>query len=128
MISIYVIMNEGGITMQDIQQETIGQRIRLRRREFGYSQRELAELLGFSKNHLSAIENGRTGLSFDKFIELCSFLHVFPDYLLLGALHSNNISQNVIDKISLCSEEDIKLLEQIVELMVVRNQDAWTKD
>lgn len=35
--------------MQDIQQETIGHRIRLRRRELGYSQREIAGLLGFSR-------------------------------------------------------------------------------
>lgn len=104
--------------MQDIQQETIGHRIRLRRRELGYSQREIAGLLGFSKNHLSSIENGRTGLSLDKFVELCSILRVFPDYLLLGALHSDHIPQNIIDKLQLCSEEDVKLLEQIVELMV----------
>lgn len=114
--------------MQDIQQETIGHRIRLRRRELGYSQREIARLLGFSKNHLSSIENGRTGLSLDKFVELCSILRVFPDYLLLGALHSDHIPQNIIDKLQLCSEEDVKLLEQIVELMVTRNQSAWTRD
>lgn len=106
--------------MQDIQQETIGHRIRLRRRELGYSQREIAGLLGFSKNHLSSIENGRTGLSLDKFVELCNILRVFPDYLLLGALHSDHIPQNIIDKLQLCSEEDVKLLEQIVELMVTR--------
>lgn len=110
--------------MQDIQQETIGHRIRLRRRELGYSQREIAGLLGFSKNHLSSIENGRTGLSLDKFVELCSILRVFPDYLLLGALHSDHIPQNIIDKLQLCSEEDVKLLEQIVELMVTRNQSC----
>lgn len=92
------------------------------------SQREIAGLLGFSKNHLSSIENGRTGLSLDKFVELCSILRVFPDYLLLGALHSDHIPQNIIDKLQLCSEEDVKLLEQIVELMVTRNQSAWTRD
>ena len=70
--------------MQDIQQETIGHRIRLRGRELGYSQREIAGLLGFSKNHLSSIENGRTGLSLDKFVELCNILRVFPDYLYWG--------------------------------------------
>ena len=102
--------------MQDIQQETIGHRIRLRRRELGYSQREIAGLLGFSKNHLSSIENGRTGLSLDKFVELCSILRV------------DHIPQNIIDKLQLCSEEDVKLLEQIVELMVTRNQSAWTRD
>lgn len=36
--------------------------------------------------------------------------------------------EDIIDKLQLCSEEDVKLLEQIVELMVTRNQSAWTRD
>ena len=51
-----------------------------------------------------------------------------PGNLSLGALHSDHIPQNIIDKLQLCSEEDVKLLEQIVELMVTRNQSAWTRD
>lgn len=84
--------------------------------------------LAFPRIIFLPLRMGRTGLSLDKFVELCSILRVFPDYLLLGALHSDHIPQNIIDKLQLCSEEDVKLLEQIVELMVTRNQSAWTRD
>lgn len=104
---------------------TMGKRIRLRRKELGLTQNKLAELLGISNNHLSAIENGREKLSLEKFVILCELLKTTPDFLLLGILHSSNVSQNISDNLRLCNAEDIKLAGQIVELMVARNQGAW---
>ena len=57
--------------MQEQQFITMGKRIRLRRKELGYSQNKLAELLDISNNHLSAIENGREKPSLEKFVTLC---------------------------------------------------------
>lgn len=107
---------------------TMGRRIRLRRNELGLTQNKLAELLGISNNHLSAIENGREKPSLEKFVILCEMLKTTPDFLLLGNLHSCNVSQNISDNLRLCNAEDIKLAEQIVELLVSRNQNAWNKD
>lgn len=39
---------------------TLGQRIRLRRRELGYTQHELAEKVGVAQPHISEIETGKT--------------------------------------------------------------------
>lgn len=107
---------------------TMGRRIRLRRKELGLTQNRLAELLGISNNHLSAIENGREKPSLEKFVILCEMLKTTPDFLLLGNLHSCNVSQNISDNLRLCNAEDIKLAEQIVELSVSRNQNVWNKD
>lgn len=54
-------------------------------------------------------------------------MKVTPDYLLLGSMHANNIPQDIIDKLRLCSESDLELLKQIIELFVNRNQAHWNK-
>ncbi len=104
---------------------TMGKRIRLRRKELGLTQNKLAELLELSNNHLSAIENGREKPSLEKFIILCELLKTTPDFLLLGNIHLYNVPQNIADNLSLCSAEDIRLIGQIVELLVARNQKLW---
>ena len=77
--------------MKEQQFITLGNRIRLRRKELGLSQSKLAESLDISNNHMSAIENGREKPSLDKFINLCDLLKTTPDFLLLGITHPNNI-------------------------------------
>lgn len=107
---------------------TMGRRIQLRRKELGLTQNKLAELLEVSNNHLSAIENGREKPSLEKFVILCELLKTTPDFLLLGNLHSCNVSQNISDNLRLCDTEDIKLAGQIIELLVARNQNLWNRD
>lgn len=97
--------------LQEEQFITMGKRIQLRRKELGFTQNRLAELLEVSNNHLSAIENGREKPSLEKFVLLCDLLRTTPDFLLLGTLHSGNIPQNISDNLQLCSSEDIKLVE-----------------
>lgn len=114
--------------MQEEQFITMGRRIRLRRKELGLTQNKLAELLEISNNHLSSIENGREKPSLEKFVILCELLKTTPDFLLLGNLHSCNVSQNISDNLRLCDTEDIELAGQIVELLVARNQNFWNRD
>ncbi len=114
--------------MQEEQFIIMGKRIRLRRKELCLTQNKLAELLDVSNNHLSAIENGREKPSLEKFVTLCELLKTTPDFLLLGNLHPCNIPQNISDNLCLCDTKDIKLAEQIVELLVARNQNFWNND
>ena len=117
-----------GFTLQEEQFITMGRRIRLRRKELGLTQNKLAELLEVSNNHLSAIENGREKPSLEKFVILCERLKTTPDFLLLGNLHSCNVTQNIADNLRLCDADDIKLIAQIVEILVARNQNFWNMD
>lgn len=114
--------------MQEEQFITMGRRIRLRRKELGLTQNKLAELLEVSNNHLSAIENGREKPSLEKFVILCERLKTTPDFLLLGNLHSCNVTQNIAYNLRLCDADDIKLVAQIVEILVARNQNFWNRD
>lgn len=94
----------------------------MRRKELHIKQAELAETLEISNNHMSSIENGRQKPSLDTFIRLCDCLNVTPDYLLLGSMHAYNLPQDILDKLRLCSQEDIILARDFIELLVKRNR------
>lgn len=106
----------------------MGNRIRLRRNELKLKQSELAEQIDISTNHMSSIETGKQMPSMDIFIKLCEALRVTPDYLLLGSMHANNIPLNIAEKLQLCSQEDIELAKNVVELLVDRNKTNWNNN
>ena len=103
----------------------MGNRIKSRRKELRIKQSELAESLDISNNHISSIENGREKPSLDMFLKICDELKVTPDYLLLGNVHAKNVPQNITEALLLCSDEDIELASQFIELLVHRNKNTW---
>ena len=111
----------------DQQKVDIGRRIKRRRQDLKIKQNALAERLDISNNHLSAIENGKENPSIEILIKICHSLKVTPDYLLLGAMHSNNVPMNILDSLRLCREEDIELFQIMVETLVARNERAWNE-
>lgn len=100
----------------------------MRRKELHIKQAELAETLEISNNHMSSIENGRQKPSLDTFIRLCDCLNVTPDYLLLGSMHAYNLPQDILDKLRLCSQEDIILARDFIKLLVKRNRKKHITD
>ena len=106
----------------------MGSRIKMRRKELHIKQAELAETLEISNNHMSSIENGRQKPSLDTFIRLCDCLNVTPDYLLLGSMHAYNLPQDILDKLRLCSQEDIILARDFIELLVKGNRKKHITD
>lgn len=108
----------------DFQYNDMGTRIKLRRKELRIKQAELAEMLNISNNHMSSIENGRQKPSLDTFIQICNLLKVTPDYLLLGNMHAYNIPQDITDKLRLCSQADIELARDFIELLVKRSNNS----
>ena len=106
----------------------MGSRIKMRRKELHIKQAELAETLEISNNHMSSIENGRQKPSLDTFIRLCDCLNVSPDYLLLGSMHAYNLPQDILDKLRLCSQEDIILARDFIELLVKSNRKKHITD
>lgn len=106
----------------------MGNRIAARRKDLKISQNQLAEEVDISSKHMSNIERGRERPSFEVFIGLCNALRVTPDYLLMGSRYPQRVPQNLIDSLSLCTEEDIALLETIVRHMVLRKEAKWNDD
>ena len=62
----------------------MGKRIKKRRTELGYTQQQLAEILGISQKHLGEVERGIAGLSMENLLELCKTLGVDLNYLVMG--------------------------------------------
>lgn len=106
----------------EFQYSDMGNRIKTRRKELNIKQAELAKILKISNTHMSSIESGKQKPSLDIFIQICNQLNVTPDYLLLGNMYGYNIPQNITDKLRLCSQSDIELAKDFIELLVARNQ------
>lgn len=112
----------------ELNYERIGQRIAKRRMQTGLKQNVLAERIGISNNYLSSIERGKEKPSLEIIVNICNALQVTPDYLLMGNMHSNNVPQNIVDGLRLCSEEDLSLLTAVMQYMVERQGKKWNND
>lgn len=103
------------------QYKDMGVRIQSRRKELKMTQGQLAEKVGISNNHMSSIETGKETPSLDTFVKICEGLSTRPDYLLLGSISSNNVSQSIIENLHLCSERDLELVKMITNSMLELN-------
>ena len=63
---------------------TLGQRIRMRRETLKLTQQELAEALGLTPQHISAIEQEKRAPSLPALAKLATELGVTVDYLVVG--------------------------------------------
>ena len=63
---------------------TVGERIRTRREELGWTQEELAKRAKFSKSFLSDVENGKRNVGADKLLDIARALNRSLDYLMMG--------------------------------------------
>lgn len=98
-----------------------GEKVAKRRVQEGLQQKDLAVAVGVSNNHMSEIEKGSAAFSFKVFLRICLVLRVSPDYLLEGATDSSNVPQSITNSLKLCSESDIKLAADIINLLRERN-------
>lgn len=62
----------------------VGERIKERRAELGWTQEQLAQKAGISKSFLSELENGKRSVSADNLLDLARALGVSLDYLMTG--------------------------------------------
>lgn len=74
----------------NIKYDKIGFRLAKRRKKLKYTQPQLAEIVGISKNHISQFENGGS-VSLEVLLDLCDALKITPDYLLLGTIRDTQV-------------------------------------
>ena len=99
----------------------LGRRLAKRRKKLKMKQHQLAELVGVNSNHISSIEHGKIAPNLECFVKICDALKITLDYLLEGAMHSNNVPQNIVEHLRLCSDPDIDLVACIVKFLADRN-------
>lgn len=62
----------------------VGENIRRERERAGFTQEQLAELVGMGAKNLSAVERGVVGISLTALKRICTVLSVSSDALLFG--------------------------------------------
>lgn len=104
---------------QELDYRKIGFRIGEKRRELGMTQEELANKIGKTYKHISAIENGRSRPNIDTFVKICTALGVTADYFLLGIFRDRQ-DENLKELIGLCPEKYIPVVTDILESLIKR--------
>lgn len=82
-----------GGSVQELDYERIGIRIRQARKTKGWSQKELADKCGVSLSFLGHIERGTRIMSLNTFVNLCAALHMGAGELLWGIAYPSNYCQ-----------------------------------
>lgn len=63
---------------------TVGERIKKRRIELGWTQDQLAQKAGISKSFLSELENAKRSVSANNLLDIARVLNLSLDYLMTG--------------------------------------------
>ena len=79
----------------------ISERLQELRKKEGYSQEQVAEMLGLSRQAISKWESGQGKPEIDNIIKLTEIYHVSADYILLG---TEKVSVPVPEKTELSHE------------------------
>ncbi len=104
----------------EIDYAEIGRNIREHRRRCGMKQKELAELINVSDQHISHIENGYTKLSLVTLVAICNVLEVDCNTILgtslEGAQHTA-LQNRLINTISAMDTPKLKLLSDFCKTL-----------
>ena len=105
------------------------QHIKQKRKEKGYTQEKMAELLNISYSNYSKIENGIVTPTLERLIDISQLLGVSLDYLVFGKINNDSEAyfydiqqgQAIMSLLKECDKENllyvIKFLEKIYSLL-----------
>ncbi len=71
----------------------VGERIKKRRAELGWTQDQLAQKAGISKSFLSDLENGKRSVSAHNLLDLARALGVSLDFLMTGEVSQDQATE-----------------------------------
>lgn len=88
----------------------LGKNIKISRQKKGYTQAQVAELTGYSVQHLSHVENGSTKMSVEFIYNLAEILKVSLDDLFGRSLIRDSKNEEFIKILKGCSLEEKEFL------------------
>lgn len=116
-VDIRNVTERGRKNVQYYDKKAVGTRIKQMRNEKKITQSKLAESLDYTtERQLQRIENGETGCSIDKLMEIAQILNISTDYLLFGMEVSGDSFWGRM--ISGKSEGQIRFMQIIMKAMV----------
>lgn len=95
----------------------IGERIKEKREECGYTQEKLASLIDVSTQYLSTLERGQVGTKISTMIHICDVLQVSCDYIMMGREDPNDIS-GVLKRLEYLSPEQLEIVERGINILL----------
>lgn len=110
--TIYFWCDTKSIGMNIMDCANLGKRIKSAREQCGYTQEQLAEIVGLSPMHISVIERGVKPPKLDTFLRIANALKVSADQLLQDEL--NNIGKTVTTEISMLVQDLPKHEQQLI--------------
>ena len=108
--------------MTDTLKAQIGQRLRIKREEAGYTREKLGELCSLSPRFIANIEFGDSTFSLDSLMTVCRVLSCSSDYLLFGgsvdgAAWSETVSK--LQQIDVRYQPSVdKILQGLIETII----------
>ena len=82
-----------GIFWIEVRKMSIAERLQELRRKSGYSQEQVAEKLGISRQAISKWESGQGNPEIDNVVKLTEIYNVSADYILLGRENNTIVSE-----------------------------------
>lgn len=92
-------MPRGVCQMNELLKSQIGQRVREKREQAGYTREKLGELCSLSPRFIANVELGDATFSLDSLITVCKVLSCSSDYILFGNDIDNKPWSDVIAKL-----------------------------
>lgn len=92
----------------------IGKRIQNRRKQRGYTQEQLADMMNVSIQMISNLERGIKAIRIDNLINLSAILEISTDYILTGKATADDIGA-LTTSIAQLTEKNRKMIEMLVE-------------
>ena len=98
----------------------IGQRIQVRRKQSGYTQEQLADLMNVSIQMVSNLERGNKAIRIDNLIKLSDILGVSTDYILTGKETAGDM-ESLSGRIGQLSERDRSMFRLLTDFCLSEN-------
>lgn len=102
--------------MESLLLEGIGRRIQQRRKQQGFTQEQLADMMNVSIQMISNLERGNKAIRIDNLIKLSRILNISTDYILTGEEPAGDAA-GLSARIEQLSERDRVLVGMILERM-----------
>lgn len=107
--------------MDDMYLADIGKRIQSRRKQKGYTQEQLADMMNVSVQMISNLERGNKAIRIDNLVNLSKILDISTDYILTGKETVEDMTA-VLSKFSHLSDRDRRIVEALIEMCEADNE------
>lgn len=102
---------------------SVGERIKKRRTELGWTQDQLSQKAGISKSFLSDLENSKRSVSADNLLDIARVLSLSLDYLMKGEeTEPKSAEVQIPASLAAFADEERLTFKQTIALLRMREQ------